>query len=312
MASEFAHPDVVIGMTILAYRYEGLRWNDFKIVVGHLFEDMLEQYGPYQDRPACKMFARVALAGGRVRRTKRSDLLTTVEDKMSRVFRARVLGDDGDGDGDGDGDDGDDGGDNNDDDDSGVGQAVSDVALGELDPASTIDEVALQLINLRDDDQMGILFQLLRGLPHAIEHYLDTFIVPESCSHQGMKLSACGQELGGDLLFRRRLGFSGTPSDLLPVELGKCQYERGSEGKMLHLLTDAKDVMSAELLGDGWTAVAAASRGAVGTPLALIDTGALVTGMTNLEVAHFLLTEGLDGGGDGDGEEGRRRADVRG
>lgn len=24
-ASEFAHPDVVIGLTILAYRYEGLR-----------------------------------------------------------------------------------------------------------------------------------------------------------------------------------------------------------------------------------------------------------------------------------------------
>jgi hypothetical protein len=28
-ASEFAHPDVIIGLTILAYRYEGLRIDDF-------------------------------------------------------------------------------------------------------------------------------------------------------------------------------------------------------------------------------------------------------------------------------------------
>ena len=38
--------------------------------------------------------------------------------------------------------------------------------------------------------------------------------------HQQMKLSACGQEVGGDMLFAKRLGFSGTPSDLLPEELG--------------------------------------------------------------------------------------------
>ena len=35
------------------------------------------------------------------------------------------------------------------------------------------------------------------------------------------------------MLFKRRLGFSGTPSDLLPVELGICHYERGSDGQMV-------------------------------------------------------------------------------
>ena len=29
-ASEFSHPDVVIGLTILAYRYEGFRETDYK------------------------------------------------------------------------------------------------------------------------------------------------------------------------------------------------------------------------------------------------------------------------------------------
>jgi hypothetical protein len=29
------------------------------------------------------------------------------------------------------------------------------------------------------------------------------------------------QELGGEMLFPSRLGFSGTPSDLLPLDLGR-------------------------------------------------------------------------------------------
>jgi hypothetical protein len=44
-----------------------------------------------------------------------------------------------------------------------------------------------------------------------------------------MKLSASGQELGGDLLFGRRLGFSGTPSTLLPEELGECHFAQASQ-----------------------------------------------------------------------------------
>ena len=29
--------------------------------------------------------------------------------------------------------------------------------------------------------------------------------------------------------FPKRIGFSGTPSDLLPMELGKCDYETGDD-----------------------------------------------------------------------------------
>ena len=56
------------------------------------------------------------------------------------------------------------------------------------------------------------------------------------------KLRCCsvrvGQELGSDILFGRRLGFSGTPSNLLPVDLVPCHFEQGSEGKILRALTD--------------------------------------------------------------------------
>ena len=37
-ASEFAHPDILVGLTILAYRYEGLRKNDFHLILRHLRE----------------------------------------------------------------------------------------------------------------------------------------------------------------------------------------------------------------------------------------------------------------------------------
>ena len=42
-ASEFAHPDVVIGLTILAYRYEGLRHSDFYEVMKALRAQMMKE-----------------------------------------------------------------------------------------------------------------------------------------------------------------------------------------------------------------------------------------------------------------------------
>ena len=46
-ASEFSHPDVVIGLTILAYRYEGLRPTDFDQVLRRLRKEMMFEGGPY-------------------------------------------------------------------------------------------------------------------------------------------------------------------------------------------------------------------------------------------------------------------------
>ncbi len=36
--------------------------------------------------------------------------------------------------------------------------------------------------------------------------------------------------MGGSILFGQRIGFSGTPSDLMPRELGQCDYEPGTWG----------------------------------------------------------------------------------
>jgi hypothetical protein len=66
--SEFAQPDVVISLTILAYRYEGLRRSDLRSVLKELQTDLSEEQGATQGRPSFKKFAQwVKMGGGRVR-----------------------------------------------------------------------------------------------------------------------------------------------------------------------------------------------------------------------------------------------------
>ena len=45
---------------------------------------------------------------------------------------------------------------------------------------------------------------------------------------------------------------SGTPSSLLPLEMGDCVYAQGDDGKMLRALTDPR-VVSIVNLGNDWT-----------------------------------------------------------
>jgi hypothetical protein len=68
---------------------------------------------------------------------------------------------------------------------------------------------------------------------------------------QEIKASACGHELGSSMLFGRRIGFSGTPSNLLPIDLGECFYEPGSDGNIVSVLSDP-NVTTAEVLSDDW------------------------------------------------------------
>jgi hypothetical protein len=71
--SEFAQPDVVISLTILAYRYEGLRRSDLRQVLKDLQVDLSEEQGPTQNRPSFKKFAQwVKMGGGKVRGVRKA------------------------------------------------------------------------------------------------------------------------------------------------------------------------------------------------------------------------------------------------
>lgn len=231
-ASEFAHPDIIIGLTILAYRYQGLRKLDFEQdVITLLRAEFEKEVGPFQLRKSAQRYETwVMQAGGKIKGKK---LETTVEDEKK------------------------------DDDDNGA-----------LDDENVV--VPLWLLKQSNDEQMQKLFALLRKQPTTIHWYLENVIFPSFMQHQRLKLSASGQELGGSMLFSRRLGFSGTPSDLLPLDLGRCGYERGSDGKMLSVLTDP-NVLSVQFAPASWTVQSLLRVVATADPCfnALIDTGAL-------------------------------------
>ena len=80
--SEFAQPDVVISLTVLAYRYEGLRQDDVRKVLEQLQQDLSEEQGNTQNRPSFKKFAQwVKMGGGKVRGVRKD----TTERRPGRV-----------------------------------------------------------------------------------------------------------------------------------------------------------------------------------------------------------------------------------
>ena len=110
-------------------------------------------------------------------------------------------------------------------------------------PASLSAESHVQPLALFNPDnasEMLRLYHLVKDLPELVHYYLRQHVFPKTMNFQRLKISACGHELGSDILFRRRIGFSGTPSNLLPMDLDECKYEPGSDGKVLHVLTSPK------------------------------------------------------------------------
>ena len=101
----------------------------------------------------------------------------------------------------------------------------------------------LHLIDVTDRVMMEELYELLRHNYLAIDWYLHKHVFPETMRFQELKVSACGQCLGAaNMLFNRRLGFSGTPSDMLPIDLGRCQYDKGIDGSIVHTLASTEVV----------------------------------------------------------------------
>lgn len=260
-ASQFSHPDIVTGLTILAYRYEGIRMTDFITALQEL-RDMLDgEFGPYHKRPsALKWISWVESAGGKVRGPKKSVSSVPEDDEETEFLAAPTY----------------------------TGVRPSD------------DIWPLHLLDLSDDNHLEITYKLLQFSPLILKFYLDCFVFPLVLESHGEKIAASGQDLGGNSLFSRRVGFSGTPSDLLPEELGQCHYDEGVDGQIYHYLS-SDSIMSSRVLGADWTVTKVLDDIIMSDPPfhVLIDTGALITGMSNYEVARYMLSHGLSNDFDG-------------
>ena len=160
-----------------------------------------------------------------------------------------------------------------------AGGSVRGFSVGEAN-AGTLSDTRfqyvwqLQVVNPKDDTHIEVLYDMLHKLPEVLLTYMSEHVFPECMNFQPSKLSASGQELGGSLLFRNRLGFSGTPSNLLPVEFGDCHFAQGDDAKMLNVLT-SPTIVSEMTLHPGWIATGVLDIIiAAGTGYhALIDTG---------------------------------------
>ena len=49
-SAEFAHPDITLGLTVMAYRYSGLRDGDFSDMVDALSSEFSHEIGPARER----------------------------------------------------------------------------------------------------------------------------------------------------------------------------------------------------------------------------------------------------------------------
>jgi hypothetical protein len=256
--SQFSHPDIVIGLTIMAYRYEGLRMTDFENVLLALREQLDAEFGPYHKRPsALKYKDWVEQAGGKVRGPREGE----DEDLEGEYFKAPV---------------------------------------GRIGGRGSDDIWPLHLLDLKDEQHMKVTYNLLGKLPEVMQYYLDFFVFPLTMEHNHEKISASGQDLGGEMLFGRRVGFSGTPSDLLPEELGQCNYDEGVDGQIINFLT-SESIVRSRMLGVDWSVTKLLDDLATASPPfhVLLDCGALITGMSNYDVAKYLLTHGLPSEFDG-------------
>jgi hypothetical protein len=261
-ASQFSHPDIVIGLTILAYRYEGLRFSDFENVLLELREKLDIEFGPYHKRPSSLRYkAWVEEAGGKVRGPREGETSGSDPDGTNTYALA---------------------------------------PMGRVGGRGADDIWPLHLLDLKDENHMSVTYNLLRNVPQVMQYYLDQFVFPLTMEHHHEKVGASGQDLGGEMLFSRRVGFSGTPSDLLPEELGQCQYEEGVDGQILDFLT-SESIASSRLLDSEWSVKKILDDIATADPPfhVLLDCGALITGLSNFEVAKYLLINGLPGEFDG-------------
>ena len=191
-SSEFAHPDIIIGLTILGYRYEGLRWTDFVDIIESLRATLTKETGPFNERKSSRLYNRwVKEAGGRIRGAPKYVVDEKDEDKNANDLADAVV--------------------------SGEGPKTPRLQLDSDDKAKKGEagrkeeaEEWRWLLKRSNEEQMNQLFNLLRKLPDIIHWYLLEMIFPLYMRHPNIKLSVCGQELGGEILFRRRMGFSGT------------------------------------------------------------------------------------------------------
>ncbi|CAJ1434395.1 unnamed protein product [Effrenium voratum] len=89
-SSEFAHPDITIGLTLLSLRYEGLRMSDYEAVLDLLVANLESEPGLAAERPTALLFKRWVEGSGGVLATRRQELQDLSPEQLAAARAAEV------------------------------------------------------------------------------------------------------------------------------------------------------------------------------------------------------------------------------
>ena len=111
---------------------------------------------------------------------------------------------------------------------------------GAMGMAMGDSQLPLDLLNMGLKTHRATALRSLAKTSPAILFYLRHYVFPRSITYHRQKLQASGMDIGSDTLFETRLGFSGTPSNLLPPSLWPCKFQEGTQATVLGTLMDPK------------------------------------------------------------------------
>mmetsp|Transcript_5552 Transcript_5552/g.9906 ORF Transcript_5552/g.9906 Transcript_5552/m.9906 type:complete len:2248 (-) Transcript_5552:144-6887(-) len=219
-ASEFSHPDILILLTLLSYRYGGLRLSDAELLVKTLQLHLKHESGPVMQRPSYLTFDRFLNSSS----------------------------------------------------------------------AGSNNVLPLNLFQTEDKDSIERLWVRIHMSMEAVEYYCVNIAFPRCLDHRMYKLKATGEEL---LLACKKstIGMSGTPNAAIPLRMGKCEWEALTEGRFIRTLSRAQFVSVEQPLSQRDSKCTRVLERVASIPnaVALVDCGALIVGMSNEDVARYLL-----------------------
>eukprot|EP00929_Paragymnodinium_shiwhaense_P070628 TRINITY_DN35771_c0_g2_i1.p1 TRINITY_DN35771_c0_g2~~TRINITY_DN35771_c0_g2_i1.p1 ORF type:complete len:2134 (+),score=468.58 TRINITY_DN35771_c0_g2_i1:176-6403(+) len=294
-AAEFSDPEVAIGFTILAYRYNGLRKRDLETLL-QILQDHSESENsrrPYR-RAANQAFVSMVIETGHTVRgftedgqfmgdLSHGERLAKRQEAAERRQVAKNV----------------------------AAEAMAAAAKAGLHAGASeaamhqdvrLEVKPLECVDLTDGDQLLELYFVLKGSAQAVKYLLEESVLrPHSDALDGhaSSMHVCGQELAGPQLFRQCFALSGTPNELLPLSMGQCIFAEADIGTVFQRLGDPNTVAvhtvgewSPQVLLD--VIAMATDAGEQGSKYhALIDCGALITGLSGAQVAEHLLVRGL-------------------
>lgn len=324
---------MAIGLTLLAYRYEGMRLTDLRDVARSLKRQLLQEQGAFEERPSHVLMRAFVESGVAEQRAARRAAARAKEAKprphllhVASIDRKVV---------------------------DAVGESAREVAAGhepsrvrrlrgahtettqsaavdatttgdrqlagcaealtlirresqrEAMPETAADDehhdagraggvLPLHLLQPEDGEHLAALSRAARYSRPLIAHYLRSFVFPAVLRPQRAKTTATGHDLASDAIFRCVLGFSGTASDLVPLSLLPVQYEAGTDAAVARVLTNPDCVSIVHFPSVDWDVMKLLQFVAASPRYrSFIDLGAAVTGLSSRAVAAALLTMGL-------------------